>query len=124
LLTVRSSSEHGPDASGVDGLGAGAGLGEGVTVTVTVEGADGAGAGAGLDEELAAADGDCAAGVVCWAEQPATRATATNDSISFFMRKACGRRLGGFLGRLGWYRNLRRSVSQMMSFDTRKRQPW
>jgi hypothetical protein len=35
---------------------------------------------------------------VCWAEHPAIRTTVTNgDSISFFMRKACGRRLGGFL---------------------------
>jgi hypothetical protein len=97
LVTVRSSSEHGPDASGVDGFGAGAALGVGVTVTVTVEGDDGAGAW-GVDEELADADGDCAAGLVCWAEHPAIRTTVTNgDSISFFMRKACGRRLGGFL---------------------------
>jgi hypothetical protein len=66
---------HGPDASGVDGLGAGAALGGGVAVTVTVEGGDGAGA---------------AAGVVCWAEHPAIRMTAT-DGRSIFMRKACGR---------------------------------
>jgi len=82
LVTVRSSSEHGPDASGVDGFGAGAALGEGVTVTVTVEGDDGAGA---------------AVGLVCWAEHPAIRTTVTNGNSISFMRVACGRRLGGFL---------------------------
>jgi hypothetical protein len=73
LVTVRSSSEHGPDASGVNGLVAGAGLAEGVAVTVTIGGAD----------EVAAAEGDFAAGMPGWAEHPAIRTTATNGRISF-----------------------------------------
>jgi hypothetical protein len=76
LVTVRSSSEQGPAASGVDGLGAGAALGEGVTVTVTVDGDDGAGA---------------AEWLVRWAEHPAIRMTATNGKSISFMHKACGR---------------------------------
>jgi hypothetical protein len=82
LVTVRSSSEHGPAASGVGGVWLGATLAEGVTVTVTVEGDDGAGA---------------AVGLVCWAEHPAIRTAAINGKSISFMGKACGRRLGGFL---------------------------
>jgi hypothetical protein len=65
-VTVRSSSEHGPDASGLEGLGAGAGLAEGVTVTVTVGAVGGAGSWG-----------------VGWAEHPAMRTAATTGSIGF-----------------------------------------
>jgi hypothetical protein len=82
LVTVRSSSEHGPAASGVGGVWLGAALAEGVTVTVTVEGDDVAGA---------------AAGLVCRAEHPAIRTAAINGTSISFMGKACGRRLGGLL---------------------------
>ena len=106
FATARSSSVHGPDASGALG-----GAGTGVVVTVTVTGAAG-GAGAGNAVDGVAAVTVTveagAAGVVRPAEQPASRTTASRGSAISFMSnshsgpdgqlsQACGRSLGDFL---------------------------
>jgi hypothetical protein len=86
LVTVMSSSEHGPPAAaGVDGPGAGTGLGVELTVTVTVTGGgvDEGGAATELDDELVCVDGDDMAGVVPCGEHPATNTTASAGNIRF-----------------------------------------
>jgi hypothetical protein len=77
-VTLRSSSEHWPSASGVDGLGAAGGLDEELATAGGV--VDGPDAATELDAELASGDGD--AGVVL-TEHPAIRTAASKGSIRF-----------------------------------------